>query len=112
MENICGAEYCPQETYFYNETLFLPTMPVSTAKIVLSVFVGLGILAFSISCGFLDSRMKEPRTTNDHISIDVHLKSIKSSFQDPKLQLAAPLILFIGLEQGFIFGDFTEVSEK
>ncbi|KAK0079984.1 hypothetical protein PV326_008433, partial [Microctonus aethiopoides] len=109
VEDICGAEYCPQETYFYNETLFLPTMPVSTAKIILSVFLGLGILAFGISCGFLDSRMKEPRIINDHSStLDVHLKSIKSSFQDPKLQLAAPLTLFIGLEQGFIFGDFTE----
>lgn len=38
------------------------------------------------------------------------LASVKSAFQDPKLQLAAPLTLFIGLEQGFIYADFIEVS--
>lgn len=53
--------------------------------------------------------MKEPRILNDRQNFESHLKSVKMSFQDPKLQLAAPLTLFIGLEQGFIFGDFTEV---
>lgn len=109
VENTCGAEYCPRETYFYNETLFPPTLPVGTAKMLLSVSLGLAVLAFGISCAFLDSRMKEPRSVNDRVTIDCHLKSIKHGFQDPKLQLAAPLTLFIGLEQGFIFGDFTEV---
>ena len=109
VEDTCGAEYCPQETYFYNETLFLPTLPIVTAKMLLSVSLGLAILGFGISCAFLDSRIKEPRSFNDRTSIDAHLKSVKHAFQDPKLQLAAPLTLFIGLEQGFIFGDFTEV---
>lgn len=108
-EEICGAEYCSQETYFYNETLFLPTMPTSTAKILVSLLLGLAILAFGISCAFLDSRMKETTSGNESWSLSMHLKSIKQSFQDPKLQLAAPLTLFIGLEQGFIIGDFTEV---
>ncbi|XP_043268425.1 protein unc-93 homolog A [Venturia canescens] len=108
VEDTCGAEYCPRETYFYNETLFPPTLPIGTAKMILSVSLGLGVLAFGISCAFLDSRMKEPRSVNDRLTLDSHLKSIKHGFQDPKLQLAAPLTLFIGLEQGFIFGDFTE----
>ncbi|CAD6245142.1 GSCOCG00013549001-RA-CDS [Cotesia congregata] len=104
----CGAEYCPQETYFYNQTLLLPTMAVDTAKVILSVYLGLGALAFGISCGFLDSRLREPQSSLDHQSVRQHLKSLKQSFQDPKLQLAAPLTLFIGLEQGFIYSDFTE----
>ncbi|XP_008560913.1 protein unc-93 homolog A [Microplitis demolitor] len=110
--NTCGSEYCPQETYFYNETLLLPTMAVDTAKIMLSVFLGLGVLAFGISCAFLDSRLKEPRNQMDQQyqqqTARQYFQLIKQSFQDPKLQLAAPLTLFIGLEQGFIYSDFTE----
>ncbi|XP_012286401.1 UNC93-like protein [Orussus abietinus] len=106
--DICGAEYCPVEMYFQNETLFAPTLPSGTAKMVISAWLGLAILGFGISCAFLDSRMKEPQSVNDRLSTTNLLKAVKSAFQDPKLQLAAPLTLFIGLEQGFIFTDFTE----
>ncbi|XP_011298781.1 protein unc-93 homolog A [Fopius arisanus] len=108
VEDTCGAEYCPQETYLYNETLIVPPIPTNPAKILISLLLGLAILAFGISCAFLDSRMKEPTIGSERLSLSSHFKSIKQSFQDPKLQLAAPLTLFIGLEQGFIMGDFTE----
>ncbi|XP_015608749.1 UNC93-like protein [Cephus cinctus] len=108
IEDVCGAEYCPEETYFYNETLFLPTVPASTSVMIISAWLGLAILAFGISCGFLDSRMKEPQSINDRVSTENLLKAVKAAFQDPRLQLAAPLTLFIGLEQGFIYADFTE----
>ncbi|XP_034933654.1 protein unc-93 homolog A isoform X2 [Chelonus insularis] len=104
----CGAKYCPQETFLYNETLFMPSITSETTKLLLSVLLGLCLLAFGISCTFLDSRIKKSQTLGDGSRKIAHLKSIKASFQDPKLQLAAPLTLFIGLEQGFIFCDFTE----
>ena len=31
-------------------------------------------------------------------------------FQDPRLQLLLPLVVFTGLEQGFVFGEFTKVG--
>ncbi|XP_051176499.1 UNC93-like protein [Leptopilina boulardi] len=114
-EEECGAEYCPETSmHFYNkdhlhnETLFISTIPPGTSKVIVSVWLGLAVLAIGTSCAFLDSRLKEPQNINDRISTSNLLKSIKSAFQDPKLQLAAPLTLFVGLEQGFIFADFTE----
>lgn len=109
VENICGAEYCPEESYFYNDTLLTPRLSSGTSKLLISIYLGLGILSFGISCAFFDSRLKEPKSSNDKLTIYAHVKAIKQSFQDPKLQLATPLALFVGLEQGFIIGDYTEV---
>lgn len=109
IENVCGAEYCPVGTYFYNESLYLPTISGNTSKMLISIWFGLAVLGMGISCAFLDSRMKEPQNTNDRVSTRNIFKSVKCAFQDPKLQLATPLTLFIGLEQGFIYADFTEV---
>lgn len=55
--------------------------------------------------------MQEPHANHDRTNARGMLKSVKCAFQDPKLQLAAPLTLFIGLEQGFIYADFVEVNK-
>ncbi|XP_076753126.1 protein unc-93 homolog A [Xylocopa sonorina] len=104
----CGAEYCPEEIYLYNSTTNLPTLSSGTSKILVSIWLGLAVLGLSISCAFLDSRMKEPQSVNEKHSTPNILASVKAAFLDPKLQLAAPLTLFIGLEQGFIYADFIE----
>lgn len=109
---MCGAEYCPEEIYLYNGTTNLSTLSSGTSKILVSIWLGLAVLGLSISCAFLDSRMKEPQSVNEKHSIQNILASVKAAFLDPKLQLAAPLTLFIGLEQGFIYADFIEVSLK
>lgn len=106
----CGAEYCPEEIYLYNSTINLPTLSSGTSQILVSIWLGLAVLGLGISCAFLDSRMKEPQSVNEKHSIQNILQSVKAAFLDPKLQLAAPLTLFIGLEQGFIYADFIEVS--
>ncbi|XP_014480057.1 PREDICTED: protein unc-93 homolog A isoform X1 [Dinoponera quadriceps] len=106
--DICGAEYCSEETYFYNESLYVPTVTSGTSKVLVSIWLGLAVLGLSISCAFLDSRMQEPQTSHDRTTARGILKSVKCAFQDPKLQLAAPLTIFIGLEQGFIYADFVE----
>ncbi|XP_076625211.1 protein unc-93 homolog A [Colletes latitarsis] len=108
INDICGAEYCPEEIYLYNGTIKISTLSPGTSKILVSIWLGLAVLGLSISCAFLDSRMKEPQNVNDKHSAQNILASVKSAFQDPKLQLAAPLTLFIGLEQGFIYADFIE----
>lgn len=112
--DICGAEYCSEETFgrdFYNETHYVPTVTWGTPKVLVSIWLGLAVLGLSISCAFLDSRMQEPQASHDRTTARGILKSVKCAFQDPKLQLAAPLTLFIGLEQGFIYADFVEVSK-
>lgn len=109
--DICGAEYCSEESYFYNETLYVPMVTWGTSKVLVSIWLGLAVLGLSISCAFLDSRMQEPQANHDRTTVRSILKSVKCAFQDPKLQLAAPLTLFIGLEQGFIYADFVEVNK-
>ena len=37
-------------------------------------------------------------------------QAVKTAFKDPRLQLAAPLSVFIGLQQGFIHADFSKVQ--
>lgn len=37
------------------------------------------------------------------------LRSVRESFRDPRLQLTAPLAVFMGLEQAFIYADFSKV---
>lgn len=106
--DVCGAEYCSEEMYFYNESLYVPTIAPGTSRVLVSIWLGLAVLGLGISCAFLDSRMQEPQANNDRTSVKDILKSVKCAFQDPKLQLAAPLTLFIGLEQGFIYADFME----
>ncbi|XP_076276392.1 protein unc-93 homolog A [Lasioglossum baleicum] len=106
--DVCGAEYCPEEIYIENGTISIPVLSSGTSRILISIWLGLAVLGLSISCAFLDSRMKEPQSVNEKHSAQNILTSIKSAFQDPKLQLAAPLTLFIGLEQGFIYADFIE----
>ncbi|KYN42650.1 UNC93-like protein [Trachymyrmex septentrionalis] len=106
--DVCGAEYCSEEMYFYNESLYVPTITSGTSRILVSIWLGLAVLGLGISCAFLDSRLQEPQTNHDRANVQDIFKSVKCAFQDPKLQLAAPLTLFIGLEQGFIYADFVE----
>ncbi|XP_076249253.1 protein unc-93 homolog A isoform X2 [Calliopsis andreniformis] len=106
--DVCGAEYCPEEVYLYNGTISTPPLSPGTSRILVSIWLGFAVLGLSISCAFLDSRIKEPQNINEKHNARNILASIKSAFQDPKLQLAAPLTLFIGLEQGFIYADFIE----
>lgn len=109
--DVCGAEYCSEEMYFYNESLYVPTITTGTSRVLVSIWLGLAVLGLGISCAFLDSRLQEIQANHDRASVKDILKSVKCAFQDPKLQLAAPLTLFIGLEQGFIYADFMEVNE-
>ncbi|XP_029165990.1 UNC93-like protein [Nylanderia fulva] len=106
--DVCGAEYCSEEMYLYNETFYEPTITPGMSRVLVSIWLGLAVLGLGISCAFLDSRLQEPQANQDRTSVKDILKSVKCAFQDPKLQLAAPLTLFIGLEQGFIYADFME----
>ncbi|KAL7289011.1 hypothetical protein TKK_0016968 [Trichogramma kaykai] len=126
IEETCGAAYCLEETSYYpdievdevNQTFYEDTstivMPEQASRMIVSVWLGLAVLAFGISCAFLDGRMKEPQHSShqgghqEAPTGQCLLKIVKVAFQDPKMQLAAPLTLFIGLEQGFIYADFTE----
>ncbi|XP_017764230.1 PREDICTED: UNC93-like protein [Eufriesea mexicana] len=108
VNDICGAQYCPREIYLYNGTINLPALSTGTSKMLVSIWLLLAVLGLSISCAFLDSRMKEPQSVNEKHSMQNILASVKAAFLDPKLLLAAPLTLFIGLEQGFIYADFIE----
>ncbi|XP_017890982.1 UNC93-like protein [Ceratina calcarata] len=128
VSDYCGARYCPAEDiYFYNSSSSSgssssggggdgssstvnppPTLSYRTSKMLVSIWTGLAVLGFGISCAFLDSRLKEPQSVNEKHSTQNILTSVKTAFLDPKMQLAAPLTLFIGLEQGFIYADFIE----
>lgn len=38
-----------------------------------------------------------------------HCRSVWDSFKDARMQLIIPLSIFIGLEQGFMYADFSKV---
>ncbi|KAJ8682922.1 hypothetical protein QAD02_018714 [Eretmocerus hayati] len=82
------------------------------ARLMLSAWLGLATLAFGLSCALLDGRVRDGggQTAHERAALQpgALLAQVRSAFRDPRMQLTAPLTLFIGLEQGFIFADFTE----
>lgn len=106
---ICGSLSCPI-TNLSNNTEETSIIPKRTSDLLVAVYVGFAITALIIVCIGLD-----------RIQLFVHQDplergvgravcgAIRDGFKDTKLQLSAMLALFIGLEQGFMYGDFSKV---
>ena len=75
----------------------------------MGTYVICGVLAIIVIFSFLDeipitdSEKSSTSTCKDSIATFVHMK-------DRKMQLLIPITIFVGLENGFVFADFTKVS--
>jgi hypothetical protein len=122
-DRICGSASCPrfEDNIAFgvrdtgtssNVTNAFKTagIPCKTSTMLVSVFLGFCVMGVAVTAAFIDHLRlfnSEPKTRTVCSSF---FRLTHDAFRDPRLQLAAPLSIFIGLEQGFIFADFTKVK--
>uniref|UniRef100_A0AAR5PGS8 UNC93-like protein n=1 Tax=Dendroctonus ponderosae TaxID=77166 RepID=A0AAR5PGS8_DENPD len=107
---LCGAQACPIFS-LGNSSLHsgFKVLPIESSKILIGVYGGACGLAFLLASLGLDSirtlTYQDPLDRGLGLSA---LRAILDSFRDPRLQLTAPLAVFMGLEQAFIYADFAK----
>ncbi|VVC39726.1 Hypothetical protein CINCED_3A002795 [Cinara cedri] len=125
-DRTCGSVACPLVNQnkinigqagnsSYNQTLFdvrnYMVLPCKTTQLLASVFAGCCFVGVAVTATFMTRiRLFGHSATSDKRKSDITRSfiAIRDAFRNPKLQMIAPLSVFIGLEQGFIYTDFTK----
>lgn len=116
-ERLCGSHACPNRVPLpvnvSDELLAVRVLPRATARILIGVYVGLCVMAAICTVFGLDKVKKfvhqDPLERSDGMAA---ARAVKESFKDVRLELAAPLAFFIGLEQSFMYTDFGKVRPR
>ena len=89
-----------------------PVVPDTTRHLLLATYLGCVVLAAVIVITLLD-QIHVGKTEADpefsQTSFELSLATARM-LKDTKCLLLMPMVLFLGLEQGFMFGDFTKVG--
>ncbi len=117
---VCGFETCPRtlkaaidaanalELRSNASTLLL--LSCKTNTLIVGVFLGCCAVGAVVSVFCVHRlRIAYNRGPNDRAKMRKGIETVIETFKDSKLQLITPLLIFIGLEQGFMFADFTKV---
>ena len=104
MSDICGANFCPGSAEFSSVSNDLDK---STVQTLMGIYLAFGVLAILVILCFLDKM--EIRSENEGKGACSLFIATFKHLRLRKMQLLVPLTLFSGLEQGFVFGDFTKV---
>ncbi|XP_024082911.1 UNC93-like protein isoform X2 [Cimex lectularius] len=122
-ERICGSTVCPLSVNYdsqlvdfkysdlNNTSNFYASMNINckTSKMLISVFLGFCVMGVAVTAAFMDHiRVSVSKETSFRNACSTSYRLMQGAFKDPRLQLAAPLSIFIGLEQGFMYADFTK----
>ncbi|GJQ78419.1 hypothetical protein Trydic_g3639, partial [Trypoxylus dichotomus] len=112
-DRLCGAQACPSsyrlKTNATSESNFF-ILPRNTAVILVSLYVFFSLLALVVTIVGMDRiKMFVHQDPLERSEGSAALRAVRESFKDVKLQLAAPLAFFIGLEQSFMYADFSKV---
>lgn len=113
-ERVCGSSVCPLTDYSdYSTNTTTPlVLPFRTSSILAGVYCGFCVTSLALTVAF-SSQMRElmyqqsPARTN----YNAVNNAIRKTFKDSRLNFIATLAVFIGLQQGFIYSDFTKVSK-
>ncbi|XP_031331304.1 protein unc-93 homolog A [Photinus pyralis] len=100
---ICGAAACASQ--FANFPVVHPTVAF-TLLIIFVAFTTLALVITVVGLGRLKTYVNQDAL--DNLEFTTSLRAILEAFKDIKLQLAAPLAVFMGLEQGFVYTDFSK----
>ncbi|XP_060865393.1 protein unc-93 homolog A [Metopolophium dirhodum] len=127
-DRTCGSVACPLENtveiklgptanFSSNQTVALVdvrnhmVLPCKTTQLLASVFAGCCFVGVAVTATFMTrirlfvyASASEKRKSDSARSF----AAVRDAFRNTKLQLIAPLSLFIGLEQGFIYSDFSK----
>lgn len=113
---LCGASACASHFIISSNTSELHYVPIlpTTASVSLSiVFIMFSIFALlTATMGLGKLKTYVSQDAFDSLGFALALRAVKESFKDVKLQLSAPLAIFIGMQQAFIYSDFSKVIQK
>ena len=109
---MCGANDCPVTAApKTNTTNSTSTNGPSHEKIItlISIYLAVGILAIILIISLLDKVKVLGSDKRNHGVFSLFIATLKH-LKDVRMRLLIPLTMYSGLEQGFVFGDFTKVS--
>jgi hypothetical protein len=111
---VCGIHYCkePPKLNLTNGTSFdaMEKPEYSLVLKLVSIYLGSGIFAILIVIFLLDRLSGNLSRKKDEVSGFKLLLATLNHLKDRRMQLVLPITFFSGIEQAFIFGDFTKVS--
>ena len=117
-QRTCGSLDCNintlsnnEEKYDIGNNMFETTIPDKMKYMLLSIYLGCGVMGVAILMTLLDKDVGSKRINADlKMTTKELFMATVNMLKDSRCQLLIPLVLFVGLEQGFIFGDFTKVN--
>ncbi|XP_072164197.1 protein unc-93 homolog A-like [Diadema setosum] len=107
----CGHDSCGQRNDF---NIIIPKggghVPDKQVFVLLSIYIGIGLLAVAILTFLLDRLPRMSNQDNGALRSHMcdHLTSTVRLMRSPYLLLLIPIIIFSGAEQAFISADFTQ----
>ena len=105
-EKVCGASYCPVKT----TATVSNDVEASSVTMLVIIYTGFGVAA-TLSLFFFLDRIQQ-NENKKHTTLITNITSTCSLLKDPRMCLLIPISIFYGLQQGFVFGDFTKVSQS
>jgi len=108
----CGSSDCGVHDYpDTNLPHHLAPVAMDTRHVLLTVYLCFSLLAMVLVIIQLDKQ--QVHTSGTKASMSCHQLSLESvrMFADFRLQLLLPLVIFTGLQQAFVHGDFTKVTK-
>ncbi|KAL1114841.1 hypothetical protein AAG570_007665 [Ranatra chinensis] len=113
-DRVCGSACCPffmvigdsdNSTQEYDRA----DITCKTSTMLVSIFLGFCVMGVAVTAAFMDHIRELLRRDPKYRNVcNSYFRLMQDAFKDTRLQMAAPLSLFIGLEQGFMFADFTK----
>lgn len=109
---LCGMQACP--TYSISSNISLEAgfrvLPTRSAELLIGVYAGACAAAGLLAALGLDKIRiliyQDPMERGEGLAA---LRAIRDAFRDRKLLMTAPIAIFIGIEQAFMYADFSKV---
>ncbi|KAJ8917338.1 hypothetical protein NQ315_002360 [Exocentrus adspersus] len=109
---LCGSQACPISTFTVNSTFQdsgFQILPEKIADILAGVYAGAcGAALLLAGLGLDQIKMVIYQDPLERSEVFAALRAVRESFRDIRLQMSAPLAFFIGLEQAFMYADFSK----
>lgn len=121
-DRVCGYESCPKSAFFPEHNMVgnksstglsksSLILPCKTSTLLAGVFLGCCVVGTLVTVLFIHRiRICYNHGPTEKAKFKNVMQTMRETFRDSKLQYITPLLIFIGIEQGFMFADFTKVS--
>ncbi|XP_046853528.1 protein unc-93 homolog A-like isoform X2 [Xenia sp. Carnegie-2017] len=102
---VCGANDCGQVLSQKNSSVLI-VPEKSTVVILVTIYLVCGFLSIAATLLFVD-QLKEENIKVRHPKLRLFVSTLRH-LQEIRMLLVVPLTIYSGLEQGFVFADFTK----